>query len=133
MTAKQKKNLRKKLYRKRKKLESQNNSKLDMSSNQSMESEERKSSTCDADDEDEEEETATEPNLEINMDDVAIGGPKVAANSSKPETTEAKKKTAKKKAVTESLERLEPELVNAKLNGELSGDNKDSSAAEAAN
>ena len=133
MTAKQKKNLRKKLYRKRKKLESQNNSKLDMSSNQSMESEERKSSTCDADDEDEEEETATEPNLEINMDDVAIGGPKVAAKSSKPETTEAKKKTAKKKAVTESLERLEPELVNAKLNGELSGDNKDSSAAEAAN
>ena len=52
-----------------------------------------------------------EPDLDIDIDDVNIGN-----NIKAP---------AKKKAVTESVERLESELVDAKLNGELSGE-KDS-------
>ena len=48
MTAKQKKNLRKKLYRKRKKMESQNNSKLDITGESiSTENEESKSNADD--------------------------------------------------------------------------------------
>jgi len=87
--------------------QSQNNSKLDLSCTQSIEDdgEDDKSGDDDA-----------EPDLDINIDDVAIG---------------TKVPAAKKKAVTESVERTEPEAVDAKLNGELSGDNKDS--AEAAN
>ena len=53
-----------------------------------------------------------EPDLDIDIDDVNIGN-------------NIKAPAAKKKAVTESVERLESELVDAKLNGELSGE-KDS-------
>lgn len=99
MTAKQKKNLRKKLYRKRKKLEqSQNNSKLDLTE-QSIDNEDDE----DVSGKDE------EPDLDIDIDDVAIGG------NTKP------KADAKKKAVTGSIERVaEPENV---LNGLLADDN----------
>ena len=66
MTAKQKKNLRKKLYRKRKKLEqSTNNSKLDLTSNSIDENGDFKSGQGEDDE---------EPDLDINIDDVAIGG-----------------------------------------------------------
>lgn len=66
MTAKQKKNLRKKLYRKRKKLEqSTNNSKLDLTSNSIDENGDYKSGQGEDDE---------EPDLDINIDDVAIGG-----------------------------------------------------------
>ena len=66
MTAKQKKNLRKKLYRKRKKLEqSANNSKLDLTSNSIDENGDCKSGQGEDDE---------EPDLDINIDDVAIGG-----------------------------------------------------------
>ena len=73
MTAKQKKNLRKKLYRKRKKLEqSQNNSKLDLTS-ESIDTAEQKS--ADNDEKGDGEQELDEPNLDINIDDVAIGDP----------------------------------------------------------
>lgn len=72
MTAKQKKNLRKKLYRKRKKLEqSQNNSKLDLT-NESFDTSEQKSGCTEGGNEDQMDDD--EPDLDINIDDVAIGG-----------------------------------------------------------
>lgn len=66
MTAKQKKNLRKKLYRKRKKLEqSQNHSKLDLTANSIDEDDSKADGSGKGDDE--------EPDLDINIDDVNIG------------------------------------------------------------
>ena len=93
MTAKQKKNLRKKLYRKRKKLEqSQNNSKLDISC-QSSENEEQKSSNVNGQAADE------EPNLDIDIDDVNVA---INGASVKPKTNAAE---AKKKANASSTDR----------------------------
>ena len=107
MTAKQKKNLRKKLYRKRKKLEqSQNNSKLDLSE-QSIGNEDGGNDSG----------KDEEPDLDINIDDVAIGDP------AKP------KADAKKKAVTGSIERAEPTDV---LNGLLAEDNAEDKEKETA-
>mmetsp|Transcript_15662 Transcript_15662/g.21203 ORF Transcript_15662/g.21203 Transcript_15662/m.21203 type:complete len:272 (-) Transcript_15662:1036-1851(-) len=129
MTAKQKKNLRKKLYRKRKKMEqSQNNSKLDFSTQSIEDGEESKRTDSEnADGED----NAAEPDLDIDIDDVAIGvgsTDKTAASKAAPDAQG--KASTKKKAVTDSVERLEPELVDAKLNGELSGEKE---AADSAN
>ena len=67
MTAKQKKNLRKKLYRKRKKLEqSQNNSKLDLT-NESFQTSENSKSAGGDDDDDEESKAEEEPDLNIDI------------------------------------------------------------------
>ena len=108
MTAKQKKNLRKKLYRKRKKMEqSQDNSQLDLTA-QSIDTADQK----DGDENDE------EPDLEIDIDDVAIGTDMKKAD--KKEAAEKKKKT-----VSNSMERVDPDEVAAKLNGLLEDDNSD--------
>ena len=70
MTAKQKKNLRKKLYRKRKKLEqSHNNSKLDLTNESFQTSENSRSS---ANEDDEESKAEEEPDLNIDIEDVAV-------------------------------------------------------------
>lgn len=112
MTAKQKKNLRKKLYRKRKKLEqSQNNSKLDLT-NESFDTTEQKSGCTDGGNEDQQDDD--EPDLDINIDDVAI-----------VDTGKKKDAGSKKKAQANSVERVDPELVEAKLNGLLENDNND--------
>jgi len=108
MTARQKKNLRKKLYRKRKKMEqSQDNSQLDLTA-QSIDTADQK----DGDENDE------EPDLEIDIDDVAIGTDMKKAD--KKEAAEKKKKT-----VSNSMERVDPDEVAAKLNGLLEDDNSD--------
>ena len=123
MTAKQKKNLRKKLYRKRKKMEqSQNNSKLDLSSN-SIDAEETKSK--DEADEELNEDNLADADLDIKIDDVALGGKDKGTAAKAPADAADGKASTKKKAVTESVERIESELVDAKLNGELSGDKDD--------
>ena len=123
MTAKQKKNLRKKLYRKRKKLEqSQNNSKLDLTDRSIDEDTEGGKSSGKEEDED------CEPDLDINIDDVNIGGEKPKAPDAAGAATAGVAKDSKKKAVTESIERLEPELVESKLSGLLNKDNEKSGA-----
>ena len=119
MTAKQKKNLRKKLYRKRKKLEqSQNNSKLDLT-NESIDTSEQRS--LDNNDEKEGEDNE-EPNLDtINIDDVAIGG-----DAKKDSTKNTEKPKAK--VVSNSTERNGDDQADAdedKLNGLLENDNAD--------
>ena len=120
MTAKQKKNLRKKLYRKRKKLEqSQNNSKLDLT-NESIDTSEQRS--LDNNDDEKEGEDNEEPNLDtINIDDVAIGG-----DAKKDSTKNTEKPKAK--LVSNSAERNgddEAEADEDKLNGLLENDNED--------
>ena len=118
MTAKQKKNLRKKLYRKRKKLEqSQNNSKLDLTS-ESIDTAEQKS--ADNDDNADGDLENDEPNLDINIDDVAIGDPaKKSQAATKNEEPEIKKAKADSEDRGSSSEQ--------KLNGLLENDNAEGS------
>ena len=79
-----------------------------------------------------EEDEDCEPDLDINIDDVNIGGEKPkapdAAGATAGATTAGVAKDSKKKAVTESIERLEPELVESKLCGLLNKDNEKSGA-----
>lgn len=124
MTAKQKKNLRKKLYRKRKKLEqSHNNSKLDLTKG-SIDGEESKDESGDDDDCDVTQEEANgvveaadaddlDLNIEINDVNIGVSASAVAA-----------KKQAK--ASTDSVERA-PDLE--KVNGLLSGSGDDESGS----
>ena len=113
MTAKQKKNLRKKLYRKRKKMEqSTNNSKLDLT-NQSIDEDDKSGKT--------EGEDAEEPDLDnINIEDVAIGG---GLDKPTDKFEEVSDKGDKKKATTGSIDRDEN---IERLNELLNEDNDDS-------
>lgn len=112
MTAKQKKNLRKKLYRKRKKLEqSQNNSKLDLTANSIDEDESRENNgSAKADEE--------LPDIDIDID--------VKIDEKKQEPA------AKKKAVTGSVERVEQDDLSSKLNDLIQDDNGQQSSEQAA-
>ena len=113
MTAKQKKNLRKKLYRKRKKMESQNNSKLDITGESISTENDGSKSNLD----DDAESDNLEPDLEINIDDVAIG-----ANSKAKEADNAA--AGANARVSNSVERVATNTDQINLNGLLANEDE---------